>query len=458
MPTSETAAEIAALKTLLAEKESEIAAIRDTDSLTKLPNRAKLETLLGGEGRSEGEVRSEGESRKLLLIADLKRFGMINAVYGTQIADFVIAQIAAMLRCNAPKNASIFRFSGDEFAYLFDDPLENQAESFAEQLLSFAEQSSIYYEAIEIRISFTIGAAYGNGGAQMITEATIALQEAKLIKGANRFTIYSQNMEILKRQQDNLYWIPRVRDAIESQSIETWYQPIVSNETGELTRYECLARLRDGFGNIADPYLFLEAAEISGILTAITKAMIVQSFTYFEGTTHKFSINITDGDLEDGYLEELLSFRIARHRLSASQIALEIVETVRNKSLNLHIDQVMRFKEMGFVIAADDFGAEHSNFMRLMAVDIDIIKIDGAFIRNIVSDHRSEMIVRNIVEFARTIGAKTVAEYVADRAIFEKVKSLGVDYSQGFYFGKPQPYPSVIAATEPAKASRNLVK
>jgi EAL domain-containing protein (putative c-di-GMP-specific phosphodiesterase class I) len=91
------------------------------------------------------------------------------------------------------------------------------------------------------------------------------------------------------------------------------------------------------------------------------------------------------------------------------------------------------------LIAADDFGVEHSNFARLLAIDLDFIKIDRAFVHNLASDRRSEMIVRNLVKFAHSIGAKTVAEYVSTREIYELVRDIGVDYSQGFFFGKPQP-------------------
>jgi diguanylate cyclase (GGDEF)-like protein len=416
--------EIARLRLELAQKDREAARLRETDRLTGLRNKHLLNEKLNKFGQ------------KALLVADLSRFGTINAVYGTKVADYTLRQVAAILLYNLPSNATLYRFAGDEFVYLFDNPEPKQVERFAKQLLGFVAQSAIIYEEIEIRIAFAIGIAYGEGSDLLLGYAMIALQEAKAM-GPNQLAVYTPEMDTFKRQKSNLYWIPRVRQAIENEAIESWYQPIVDNVNGVAERCECLARMRDEFGAVIDPYLFLEAAEISGILTAITKSIIMQSFAYFENKKSHFSINITDSDFQEGYLEDMLSFRLKKHGLSASQITLEIVESVRSMTIGSHISQLTRLKEMGFLIAADDFGVEHSNFARLLAIDLDFIKIDKAFICNLTSDLRSEMIVRNLVKFAQSIGAKTIAEYVSTKEIYEKVRDLGVDYSQGFFFGKP---------------------
>jgi EAL domain-containing protein (putative c-di-GMP-specific phosphodiesterase class I) len=135
----------------------------------------------------------------------------------------------------------------------------------------------------------------------------------------------------------------------------------------------------------------------------------------------------------------MLAFRLKKHNLKANQVALEIVESVSAKVMSQYADQLTRLKRMGFLIAADDFGSEHSNFSRLLSVDLDYVKIDGSFIRNLKSDGRSMIVVRNIVEFSRSIGAKTVAEHVSTPQIHEIVKELNINYSQGYLFGKPSP-------------------
>ena len=418
-------AQVDALKHELAEKESVLSQMRYTDQLTGLYNRNHLQKCL----------KEPGE--KALVIVDMDNFGLVNNVYGPQIGDYVLAQAAQMMRVNKPNNAELFRFAGDEFIYLIRNPEPLQGEGLAQQILGFATQSHIYYDEIEIKTSYTVGIAYASGP-ELLSHALTALQEAKN-RGCNRYSTYAEDLEALKRQESNLYWIPRVRHAIDEEAITPWFQPIIDNVSGKIERYECLARLKDEVGNIIDPYYFLEAAEVSGILTSITKAMISHSFSYFEGKGIHFSINITDSDLQEGYLEEFLDFRLKKHNLLASQVTLEIVESITAVQASSQTDQLSRLKKMGFLIAADDFGAEHSNFSRLLSIDLDFIKIDGRFVRNLEHDGRSQMIVRNIVQFSKSIGAKTIAEFVATPEVYERVKKMGVDYSQGFFLGRPAP-------------------
>lgn len=407
-------------------KNYQLTRMQYVDALTGIYNRNKLNEDLKGKGF------------KALMMIDLDRFGQINAVYGSNVADYVLSQVSNMIQINKPNNAEIYRYAGDQFVILIDNPSEMQAEHLAEQLISFAAQSHIYHDDVEIKVGFTIGIDYGECSSELFSHAMTALNDSKS-KGVNRYAIFSNDLEILKRQESNLYWIPRVRNAIEEEAVRPWFQPIVDNKTGKVDKFECLARLKDEAGNIVDPYYFLQAAQVSGILTSITKAMILHSFAYFEGKKANFSINITDSDLQEGYLEDFLMFRLKKHNLTPKQVTLEIVESITASQASSQTDQLSRLKKLGFLIAADDFGAEHSNFTRLLSVDIDLIKIDGRFVRNIEHDGRSQVIVKNIVQFSKSIGAKTVAEFVGTPEVYEIVKSMGVDYSQGYFLGKPAP-------------------
>ncbi|GHV03294.1 hypothetical protein AGMMS50229_01990 [Campylobacterota bacterium] len=418
-------AELSALKIELAQKDEIILGQIHIDKITGLENRVSL-----------AEQLSSNENIAIIFI-DICRFGLINAVYGPEVGDYVLRQTAEALRRCKSENAQLFRFAGDEFAFMLTNPAPHQGEHLAEFIMSFIAQSHIFYGEVEIKLSVTVGIAYGSD-TQVLSQAMIALQDAKS-KGCGRCTTYSKELESYKRQESNLYWIPRVRQAIEDEAIEPWFQPIVNNQTGAIDRYECLARLRDERGKIIDPYYFLEAAEVSGILTSITKTIIARSFKYFEDKNTHFSINITDNDLQEEYLCDMLAFRLKKHKLLSSQVTIEIVESVSASAVSRYTDQLLALKQMGFLIAVDDFGSEHSNFSRLLSIDLDFIKIDGVFLRNLVRDKRSQIVVRNIVEFARSFGAKTIAEYVSTKAIFELSKSFGVDYSQGYLFGKPQP-------------------
>ena len=418
--------EIQKLKDDLSSRSRQLQNMRVFDELTGMASRQMLTHKL-----------THGSGQKALIVADICRLGAINSVYGTMAGDAVLAAAAAALREICPKNAETFRFAGDQFVFLIDDPQINEAEALAAKILATASESKLIFERIEIKISMAVGLAYGKHST-LINHAMSALQEAKML-GSNRFVRHNNHLESHRRQKNNLYWLPRLKRALQNGEIQPWFQPIIDNKTGFIEKYECLARLTDEKQQVIDPYFFLEAAEVSGILTAITKTILAQSFAYFEGKNTHFSINITDSDLQEGYLPEAFAFRLKKHNLSAEQVTLEIVESVSAVSVNKHIDQLMGFQQMGFLIAADDFGSEHSNFSRLLSLDLDYIKIDGAFVRNALSDPRSKMVVKNMVEFSKSIGAQTIAEYVSTPEIFKIIKELGVDYSQGFLFGKPQP-------------------
>ena len=414
------------LRLQLEEKDAVLQELPYLDQLTQLPNRNRLLEHL----------KRPGE--KSLLLVDLDNFGLINSVYGPELGDYVLIQAAEIIRLNTPQSAALYRFAGDEFAVVLDNASAKRAEELARQINSFCALSHIYYDEIEIKRGFTVGIAQGDGLSRLLSNALAALSQAQS-QGRNRYCTYCDTLDIHKMQENNLHWIPRVRQAVENEALHPWFQPIVDVHTQEVVRYECLARMRDEAGKWIDPYIFLEAARISGILTAITKNIISKSFAYFEGSAIHFSINITDSDLQEGYLEEMLAYRLKKHRIEPGRVTLEIVESMTASQASAQTGQLARLKQMGFLIAADDFGAEHSNFARLLSIDLDFIKIDGCFIRNITEDKRSEMIVRNIALFARSIGAKSVAEFVSSPESYAMIKELGVDYAQGYHVGRPAP-------------------
>ena len=165
--------------------------------------------------------------------------------------------------------------------------------------------------------------------------------------------------------------------------------------------------------------------------------IIGKAFAYFREKPYEFNINITEDDLQEGYLESFLAHKTELHGIDPSRVTLEILEEISTQGAEDHTEQIARFKEMGFKVAADDFGSEHSNFARLLSVEVDYLKIDGKFIKGLTRESRNYKIVYNIVQFAKSIGTKTVAEFVDSEATQEIVREIGVDYSQGFYFGKP---------------------
>ncbi|MEA1982594.1 MAG: EAL domain-containing protein, partial [Campylobacterota bacterium] len=213
---------------------------------------------------------------------------------------------------------------------------------------------------------------------------------------------------------------------------------IINNETKRVEKYECLARIKDD-DEIISPYLFLDAARVTGNLSYVTKSLIAQSFKKFSGTDFEFSINIAGEDFLLDYLEFYLLKNAKKYNINPSRVVLEMLEDIATLGSGTILKQLQGLREKGFKIAIDDFGAESSNMSRLLEIHPDYLKIDGVFIKNIVDDIKSQIIVDAIVLMCKKSGIKIIAEYIHNRAVQEKVKELGIDYSQGYYFGAPQP-------------------
>jgi EAL domain-containing protein (putative c-di-GMP-specific phosphodiesterase class I) len=206
----------------------------------------------------------------------------------------------------------------------------------------------------------------------------------------------------------------------------------------KIEKYESLVRLIDEDGKVIAPYAFLEIAKRSKQYLSITKKVIENTFETFANTAEQFSINLTMEDILNPDISELLTYKMFDKRYH-SRIIYEIVESESLEKADLVFEFIKNIKKFGCEIAIDDFGTGYSNFEYLVKLTPDYIKIDGSMIKDITSNPDSEEVVKTIIDFAKKRHLKTIAEFVSSREIFEKVLELGIDYSQGFYIGKPQP-------------------
>ncbi|MDT8339245.1 MAG: EAL domain-containing protein, partial [Sulfurimonas sp.] len=215
------------------------------------------------------------------------------------------------------------------------------------------------------------------------------------------------------------------------------YQPIINNKTKKTEKYECLIRIRND-GIIIPPIRFMEASRLTGTLALLTKTVIEQSFKKFSDTEYEFSINITSTDLHLNYLEEHLLKSAQRYCITPSKVTLEMLEDISTINTPEILAQLNSLRYYGFKISIDDFGSQSSNFSRLLEFSPDYLKIDGSFIKNILSDKNSLIIVEAVVLLCKKSNIKVIAEFVHSREVQAKVEELGVDYSQGYYFGEPK--------------------
>ncbi len=374
------------------------------------------------------------ESEKALYIINIDNFDSINTIHGYENGNKVIRAVSQMLSTKLQKNDQLFYLDGDEFAILSDTTDCKSCERFAKELQLSIETLPIRLDINTINITASIAIAKGKN--ELLKHAHIALKEAKR-KGKNRIQLYHENLTIEKLQEQIQTFSPIIRKAIEADSVVPFYQPIVDNRTHKISKYECLARIitQDG---IYSPFHFIDVAQMIGLLPEITKIMIDKSFQKFQKNDYSFSINITEIDLNHNYLDEYFSIKLQEYQIDPKRVVLEVLEGISTIGMTKALEQLKKLQDMGSALAIDDFGAQNSNFGRVQTMNVDFIKIDGSFVKNIDKDEKSYSIVKSITEFSKSIGAEVVAEYVHSEAVQKKVEALGIEFSQGYYFGEPK--------------------
>jgi diguanylate cyclase (GGDEF)-like protein len=397
------------------------------DSCSLTPNMGTYDELIS-------KLKGSGELNFFLINID--NFSNINNAYGYDIGTKVLCEVVKYLEISKPDTSVLYNCYSDKFV-LIDERHLNKAEltGIAEAILSFFSQVEFVVEDIEVRISLSIGISQ-NTGLVNISQAETAIEELRKAK-RNHCYIFNENSEYVQSQKRNIYWILKIKEAVENEEILAYFQPIINNDTGKIEKYECLARLRDA-DEIISPYYFLDAARVTGNLSYVTRSLISQSFKKFSGTNFEFSINIAASDFLLDYLEFFLLKNAKKYDIDPSRVVLEMLEDITTLDSGTTMAQLNSLREKGFKLAIDDFGAENSNLSRLLEIHPDYLKIDGQFIKNIVDDEKSQIIVDGIVSICKKSGIKIIAEYVHNEAVQKRIKALGIEYSQGYFFGKPE--------------------
>jgi diguanylate cyclase (GGDEF)-like protein len=398
------------------------------DQLSALPNRFALLEYI------------KLHSRLNIFVVNIDNFSNINSAYGYIVGDEILYEVAKRLERLKPKNAHLFRFDGDEFVFVVNDFFNfRELKEFSESIISFFNQSEIEldHDNIIVKISVTIGVAMGNG-IITLNHAAAAIHEARLYKKSS-YKIFEARSEYAKKQQENIYWINKIRTAIEEERVLGFFQPIRNNETKKIEKFECLARIDDD-GGLVSPIRFMEACKMTGTLSLITRRIVSNAFEVFSGTDYEFSINITSNDINLGYLEEFLLLNVKKYNIDPSRVVLELLEDIVTLTESNMLEQINSLRKKGFKVALDDFGVENSNMSRLLELHPDYLKIDGMFIKDILENEKSELIVETIVHLCKKSGIKIIAEYIHNQAVLERVEALGIEYAQGYFIGEPRQY------------------
>ncbi len=391
------------------------------DKLTNLPN---LHTF--------NEMYSDS-SPILLSLIDISSFININNFYGTTIGDHILVEFASIIKVyNDARNYYTYRIYSDIFAVVsYNTDASQIFIKDMEALHAFINSHCFLNVEHKIFLTTTIATS---SYPQAYRHASMAKEYAK----NNRvpFIVYSEALKLEDEVENNLVWSGKIRKAIAEDKIIPFFQPIYDNSTGRIYKFEVLMRLMDDNDKVITPYYFLDIAKKTNLYKQLTKIILDKAFAVFKDTDFDFSVNLDVEDITDKDTCDYIYNKL-KNSPNSEHVIFEIVESEGISNFSDVVQFVNTIKSYGARFAIDDFGSGFSNFNYLFKLNIDCIKIDGSIIQNIIHDRAAQLVTETIHTFAKKMGISTIAEFVSNKEIYDKIKSLGIDYSQGYYLAKP---------------------
>ena len=432
----------ARLASIIMERERSQQQIQDLaykDDLTKLSNRTQFYISLKNLIKE-----SERSSRQFsLLYIDLDDFKNVNDSLGHDIGDLLLKECAARLQSTCRNTDYIARLSGDEFCIIVTDV--NDQYSAAKTALRCHELISKPFDlkGRQLTPSCSVGIAHfptdGTTEQALLKTADTALYEAKNL-GKNRYAFYSK--ALTSRAEHRFKVEQCLREAIEKEQLSLAYQPQIDAASGKIISVEALSRWYHPQLGQVPPVEFIETAERIGMIPQLTEWVLhtackqLASWNAASSRPIRLAVNISPSHfLEEGFVP-LISEVIETTGIHANQLELEVTEgVVQTNQLNLQTFESL--KQLGVTLAIDDFGTGYSSFASLKHLNLDALKIDKHFIDDIVTDKKSFLLVRSMIEMGHNLEYKITAEGVEQQPQFDALKELGCEVIQGYLFSKP---------------------
>jgi ammonium transporter, Amt family len=349
-----------------------------------------------------------------------------------------------LLRNHIQNQGHIARFGGDEFVVLFEHMPFDQVHAICKTLCQIIDDFRFGESGQVFDVTASLGLVYIDyqvTSEEVLARADSACYDAKK-KGKNRLVVYQPQDSELKQLVDDSNWASRIRQALRQQQFEVWLQPIRNIKTREAEHYEALVRLRDPSGTYITPASFIPPAERFGIMPSLDRHILAQTVQLMNRHRDlKLSINLSGTSLVDSDLPDYIDEIFSKHHVQPRRVMFEITETAYITNMLKAQELLSYLRDQGFRFALDDFGCGFSSLAYLRNLNVDYIKIDGSFVRNLEHDRLNQTLIKSINEVAHLLQKKTVAEFVEDEASLKILEQIGVDYVQGNYLGQPAPYP-----------------
>jgi diguanylate cyclase (GGDEF)-like protein/PAS domain S-box-containing protein len=434
--------------------ESHLRHLADHDALTGLLNRHRFESELA---RVTAEVRRY-RRRASLLELDLDGFKEVNDRFGHPVGDELITRVGALLRDTVRTTDIVARLGGDEFVVILPEAGPEDAKRLATRILDAVRAcGQITVGDQHAQVTASIGLTSFDGdtgltGAELIAEADVALYEAKA-QGRNCRMLYDRTKPDHQPVSRGRSWTERLRAGVEEDRFVLHAQPIRGICAEEAERYELLLRLRDEDGTLIGPGAFLQNAERFNLMGEIDRWVLGRAVRLLEaheraGNDISLSVNVSGRTMNDLDFADELAVLLADHPVAPGRLILEVTETAAIVNLDRARELALELRALGCRFALDDFGSGFASFTYLKHLDFDYLKIDGEFIRQLSRTPTDQLVVRAVVDIARGLDTKTVAEFVGDDPTVELLRSLGIDYGQGYHLGRPGPLELVLPALD----------
>jgi diguanylate cyclase (GGDEF)-like protein len=410
------------------------------DELTGLPNRALFQS------RIDAMMESEADRKGALLLLDIDHFKEVNDTLGHASGDALLVCLAKRLRTCVPESGIICRLGGDEFAVLLPSADAKMAGAAAERILAVVREP-LDGEADVIRPRATIGIAlipeHGATPSEIMKSADIALYKGKT-EGRDRIAVFDPGLRAAIQARSDL--IRDVRDGLERNEFQPWYQPIVSIADGSVRAVEALMRWNHPALGTLPPARFLATLEDAEVALSFGRALMAQVLADYRGwmdaglAPDYIAVNVSAAGLRLPDFAERILTRLEQAGVPFSSFALEVTETVLFGTGSTNVERSLAgVHSAGVRIALDDFGTGYASLTHLRQVPVDIIKIDQSFVRSIVTDRGSQAIVSAVLELGRGLGKTVVAEGVETEEHALMLRAAGCVEAQGYHYARPMP-------------------
>jgi diguanylate cyclase (GGDEF)-like protein len=407
------------------------------DELTGHLNRTSLRAELAEAIRS-----AKAEERDCAyLVASIDRLAMINEAYGFGAADEVIVAVGERISATLRSSDIIGRIAGNKLGVILGDCSEHEIAVVADRLRAAVREGVIETRTGTVSATVSVGAVWLPSGASSGQEAMLRAEEAldrARSSGRDGFAVYSKSPQRETARLRLMAIADEVVAALNERRLVFAYQPIVAAKSKLPIHYECLLRMARADGTLAAAGQFIPAAEQLGLVRLVDRhaleMTVAQLYAHPDVTLAVNVSGTTSGD--PSWLQSFINY-VRANREVASRFIVELTETAALDDFEESARFVSNLRDMGCRVAIDDFGAGYTSFRNLQMLRVDMVKIDGTFVRGLAGSPDNQTFVRTLVDLAKNFDLETVAEWVSSDEEAALLENFGVDYFQGFHFGEP---------------------